>query len=806
MHFRRIAWLSLATLVACSDVSLTGSNNEDMGNSTSDGGRSDASTADGSGPDTSTPDLGYDFGPPVGVTNRAPRANGESFVTAMNTAVAIPSLLSNDVDPEGGSTGLAVTTMPSHGALVSSGADSFNYTPTSGFVGEDTFVYSVTDSHRALDSATVHIYVARNIRYVSSAGSDSAAGTSPETAWQTLSKVQSSMGSLHAGDAVLLRRGDVFRGTLSVSVDGTASEPFILSAYGSGAAPTVSGGTLVTGFTSRGDGSYAAPLATNPPHVYLNSQHLTLARYPNTGYLRTDAGSNASTVVDSAITQAAGTWNGANVRARLVNWSYDVGVVGTQNVGNLSLSTPFSRSFASSDDWGYIIDGVEAALDAEGEWVYAGGQLIVRPPARVDMSTATVEAVATDRGISLTGDYEILDGVDVRHYSDIAVRVSYLNNHVAIRHCNVQHSYFGIRAFADFVTVDESDIHNIYATGVYITGAGTTITRSHVHEIGSEFGFGEYWGNIGVSTTGDNVVVRENLVEDIGYIGISSGGGATVVERNLVRRTMLTTNDGGAISFDFNNGLQIRNNIALDSVGNTEAASMTQAANLRLPIVHGIYFGNHDIQNTTIEGNISLRHATGIHVDHTTRSNGNVVRNNITAFNWDAQIQFSDFSNDIDDTTTGGDHCVPAYNDSFEGNIMIATEPEQRTLNLLEVRCLVDIDWWGGTGTFDYNRFLRPGSTEIVTRLDFNSETHGGDTTNDSFTLATWREHTGQEAHSSEYTMSATDPDFVVLYNEDFGTMSIVLDEAHTYVDLDGAPVTGTVSLLPYTGRVLIRQ
>lgn len=798
--------------MACGGGSLSGSNSDDMGGLLPDGGRIDAPAQDGSNPsdsggsDSSVPDLGYDFGPPVGVTNRSPRANGESFVTAMNTAVAIPSLLSNDVDPESDAITLAVTAMPTHGAVASTGSDSFTYTPSSGYVGEDSFVYSVTDTHGALDSATVHLYVARNIRYVSSSGSDSASGTTPETAWQSLSKVQSSMGSLHAGDAVLLRRGDVFRGTLSVSVDGTAAEPFVLSAYGTGDAPKVSGGTLVTGFTARGDGTYAAPLSTNPPHVYVNGNRITLARYPNTGYLRTDAGSNASTIVDSALTQPAGTWNGANVRARLVNWSYDVGVVGTSIPGNLALSTPFSRSFASTDDWGYFIDGVEAALDADGEWAYAGGQLLVRPPAGVDLSTATVEATATDRGISLTGDYEILDGVDVRHYSDIAVRVSYLNNHVTVRHCNVQHSYFGIRAFADYVTVDESDIHNIYATGIYVTGANTTVTRSHVHEIGSEFGFGEYWGNIGVSTNGDNVVVRENLVEDIGYIGISSGGGSTIVERNLVRHAMLTTNDGGAISFDFNNGLQIRNNIALDSVGNTEAASMTQAANLRLPIVHGIYFGNHDIQNTTIEGNISLRHATGIHVDHTTRSNGNALRNNITAFNWDAQIQFSDFSNDIDDTTTGGDHCVPAYNDSFEGNVMIATEATQRTLNLLEVRCLVDIDWWGATGTFDYNRFLRPGSTDIVTRLDFNSESHGGDTANDSFTLASWRTHTGQEAHSSEYTMSDTTPDFVVLYNEDYGTMSIVLDDAHTYVDLDGVAVTGTVSLLPYTGRVLLRQ
>lgn len=81
------------------------------------------------------------------------------------------------------------------------------------------------------------INVSGTTYYVSNNGSDSNDGTSPETAWKTLIKVNSMQAALKEGDAVLLERGSVFRTTTSVTLKSGVS----YGAYGSGAKPCVYG-------------------------------------------------------------------------------------------------------------------------------------------------------------------------------------------------------------------------------------------------------------------------------------------------------------------------------------------------------------------------------------------------------------------------------------------------------------------------------------------------------------------------------------------------------------------------------------
>lgn len=66
--------------------------------------------------------------------------------------------------------------------------------------------------------------------YVSNDGDDSADGTTPETAWATIDRVNSA--NLQYGDAVFFRRGDLWRKVMIRSVSGVT-----YSAYGEGAKP-----------------------------------------------------------------------------------------------------------------------------------------------------------------------------------------------------------------------------------------------------------------------------------------------------------------------------------------------------------------------------------------------------------------------------------------------------------------------------------------------------------------------------------------------------------------------------------------
>ena len=68
-------------------------------------------------------------------------------------------------------------------------------------------------------------------------GNDNASGTSEESAWQSLARVQEIR--LQAGDQVLLKSGQIFFGQFYTDQSGKLGEPIILSAYGIGPKPVI---------------------------------------------------------------------------------------------------------------------------------------------------------------------------------------------------------------------------------------------------------------------------------------------------------------------------------------------------------------------------------------------------------------------------------------------------------------------------------------------------------------------------------------------------------------------------------------
>lgn len=74
--------------------------------------------------------------------------------------------------------------------------------------------------------------------YVDSvSGDDSRAGTSPQTAWRTLTKA--SGGALTPGGSLLLARGSSWSGSLKLSGSGSGAAPALVGAFGSGATPVI---------------------------------------------------------------------------------------------------------------------------------------------------------------------------------------------------------------------------------------------------------------------------------------------------------------------------------------------------------------------------------------------------------------------------------------------------------------------------------------------------------------------------------------------------------------------------------------
>jgi hypothetical protein len=87
--------------------------------------------------------------------NLAPTASPQSLVLNQDTS---PSVTLTGSDPENDSLSYLVTGGPGHGTL-SGAAPDLIYTPAAGYVGTDSFTFTVTDSYGASHTATVSLTV-----------------------------------------------------------------------------------------------------------------------------------------------------------------------------------------------------------------------------------------------------------------------------------------------------------------------------------------------------------------------------------------------------------------------------------------------------------------------------------------------------------------------------------------------------------------------------------------------------------------------------------------------------------------------
>ncbi len=99
-----------------------------------------------------------------------------------------------------------------------------------------------------------------------SQGNDANAGTSQAFAWRTLGKLLSV--NLLPGDTISLKRGDLWRETLIVQKSGTQNNPIHYKAYGTGAAPIISGADLYDAISALGNNRYRV-LTGAPVEVFV---------------------------------------------------------------------------------------------------------------------------------------------------------------------------------------------------------------------------------------------------------------------------------------------------------------------------------------------------------------------------------------------------------------------------------------------------------------------------------------------------------------------------------------------------------
>ncbi len=105
--------------------------------------------------------------------------------------------------------------------------------------------------------------------YVDPAGSDSNSGTSPESPWRSIAKVNAL--ALEPGDTIYFKRSGEWRETIEPRRGGAPGQPVTFTAYGNGPQPIISGSDIIRGWT-RGDGAIYRAHSQKPVNVYVDGR------------------------------------------------------------------------------------------------------------------------------------------------------------------------------------------------------------------------------------------------------------------------------------------------------------------------------------------------------------------------------------------------------------------------------------------------------------------------------------------------------------------------------------------------------
>lgn len=572
--------------------------------------------------------------------------------------------------------------------------------------------------------------------YVSPTGNDANNGTSQSTAWRTVARVQQESVGLQPGDQILFQRGGTYSGHLTVNASGTAGQRIVFGAYGNGSLPVISGATTVSGWTVHQGHIWRANVAQGVKYVHVNNSLQTLARYPNTGWLRVNTASTTQ-LNSSGLTQANGHWHGAELVVRSTNWCYENAVV--SNFSNGTLSFPSIVYNPGNYQWGFFLRNKLSELDSPGEWYHdpTAGVLYFWAPANADPNTMNVLASVHENGIEVGWQRQYVTVQDLAFSGHKHAGVYNGGGaHVNVTGCTFERSYYGLRSYGSYGTYSGNTLRHTYASSMAILDHNTTVENNTIEDIALVAGLGEsFWGYYGMYVSGATNVVRANRITRTGNSGIFLGG-SPLVEKNIITDIMVTLNDGGGIYWDSADGAVIQENIISNVGGNLESVAMDYSINTQLG--HGIYFGNAEIHDITVRRNtVHGCSSAGIHVDHTMVSSGIQVRDNVL-YNNDIQLSITDQSN-VNGPGAAPPYFLANFNDVYSGNTLYCLTKEQRCVQQFHVHGTNLVDF----GTFTNNRYFNPYNEMSIRVINLGAGAVK------QYTLERWRAERNEEVGST---------------------------------------------------------
>ncbi|HLP15720.1 MAG TPA: right-handed parallel beta-helix repeat-containing protein [Bacteroidota bacterium] len=595
---------------------------------------------------------------------------------------------------------------------------------------------------------------AQTTYYLAAEGNDTYDGRSAERPWQTIARLNAAM--LAPGDIVCFHAGDVFMGMILAWVSDVtyesyeyeesrmlfaSNEPRGISETGPvrHSKPVIAGSVPVKKWKRYRGSIYSARVEQQVGNVFANGVQMTLARFPNSGWLRVDATANGTTdIASSGVTQAAGYWQGGQIRIRSTNYTFETRPVESSEPGRLRLAGhannyPNNFSYGVKAGFGFYLDNKLAALDAPGEWYYdnQSKMLYFYAPRGADPNSLTVEASVYPYGVQTSKSGLRIRDLEFRNQSLSALKFEGSTRDTKIESVSISGAMtHGIEVGGTSASylIDRTTIDRVNGQGILLAhSTHTVVSRNRITRIGLVAGYGidnEHGMSGVVLLGGSDNVLRANRIDSVGYIGIRSDGSHNRVEDNTITNVMLRLSDGGAIYAYNENGFTYgsiwKHNTIINAPGNVDGAPATQ------PEAHGLYwdFRCHDM--TAEDNRIEQTTSSGLFMQYGCYNN--TIRNNVIAHTGENPIHI------ITDRkyTYGGN--------TIKGNIF-TSEGRMASMYLQ----FADADFHP-IGELDSNYYSTTSDNPAVKRV-YSS---GGEWKSKDYSLRQWQELSKQDLHSQE--------------------------------------------------------
>ncbi len=516
-----------------------------------------------------------------------------------------------------------------------------------------------------LTSLTFNVAFGKNYYFSSKDGNDKHSINQAQnisTPWKSITKLNEFTSQLLPGDSVLFKRGEVFYGAIILKESGTPLRPIVISAYGNGAKPVITGFKKLDLWTSIGNGIYESPYISGSSSnnmIVMNGIPQAMGRFPNSGYLSYES-STTNSITDKQLASSPN-WTGADIVVRKNHWITDRNPISSHRGNSINFDT--KSTYPGINGYGYFIQNDQRTLDSEGEWFFnpKSKSLLMyfgmKSPSSYTIKTATVDELLTVNTLNNI----IIHNLSFEGSNKTAIQISDAQN-IYVRNCNFD--------FSGANAITGSSIKN-YSPGFKVEGC--TINYSNNNAIDLDFSFlnasiknnvikntatvagmgrsgdGQY---LAVYSRGANTVIEHNVIDRTGYSGIYFKGNSVVVKNNFVNNSCLVKDDGAGIytyrdgSEPIEYGQKIISNIVLNSRGASEGTNpmVTQAQGIYLDgNTMNVEVFNNTAANCTDYG-LFMNGSQNINVKGNTFYNNNIQ---FQMYNWGPGIRNLDVQDNI---------------------------------------------------------------------------------------------------------------------------------------------------------------